>query len=136
MTTIKIDEMRSIEIIAEDCWEISRGVFYNVTIGEKFVTENFSIGSTIENISDLKFTPIYSPNREFVAISEASNPEVILMFYDFSDGKHWPGGYERECFDSMEEFYNKIDEALDKLREHYPLRRFVLSHNDASDRKI
>lgn len=139
---IQIDSNRSVRLSADGCWERAQGIYFEIISNNNVpLTRLHYIGGTAENTKNLEFELITSPQKDFIALTEKSFSNVILMFYDFSDNEYWPGGFQKDCSELKRDFtwnehYKNVNKVLDKLRAYYPHRNLVLSHQDSSNRKL
>jgi hypothetical protein len=129
VATIKIDENRSIVISAEDCWEISEGLSYQIA-ASSIITQ---FGGTTEFLDDLEFIVFKAEKSTLVAIVEASNPDVVLILHDFRDGNSWPFRHDTENY---AEAQARGESMLLRIKKEYPNKQLILSSQVPGNRKL
>jgi hypothetical protein len=127
--TIHLTNGNTIEIRADNCWEISQGLEYRISGSDI----SYRFGSTIDSTRDLKFLAIEVESGNLIAIVEAANPDVVLILHDFKNGNSWPFRYRTENYgDSLK----RGMEMLKRIKRQNTLQNYVLSQNVPGNRKL
>jgi hypothetical protein len=129
VATVQIGDKHSIVVSAEDCWEISQGLAYQIPASLLFAR----FGGTIESTDDLKFIALESESSNLVAIVEAANPDVVLVLHDFKDGNSWPYRHDTENYLDAN---IRGESMLTRVKEEYPNKQLILSSKVPGNRKL
>jgi hypothetical protein len=129
---IKVDDSYVIELTADVFWERSQAIYFEVHENGRSLHHYRVLGFTNEPPGDLDFRLLATPDRSFFAIVESSNPDVVLMFFDTSTRERWPG----TGGPPWDQHYIRMNNLIDKLRQHYPTRDLVLSHQVPGNRPL
>ncbi len=115
---------RSIVILTHDDYEISRGIYYQVNIGEETVVSTCWICGAAKDPNSLNYKIISALDGDLVGVYEETNPERILVLHEFSTGRSWPrGGPEEWTRDTN----NRGETLLEQLQQEYPDSNFRLN---------
>ena len=129
VATIKIDDKRSIVINAEDCWEISQELTYQIPASSIFAR----FGGTIESTDGLKFIALEAENSNLVAIVEAANPDVVIVLHDFKDANSWPYRHDTENYLDAD---LRGESLLTRIKVEYPNKQLILSSQVPGNREL
>lgn len=122
--TLDLDAKRKVRITAASGWEGAQPLYSEILDGSVVVSpRQHVLGFTIHPTSELYFAIIASHDKDFIAVVEKSNPNVILMFHRFSTGEHFPGNESL-----WSEYYDRMNGILDYLRRDIGRNELVLSH--------
>ena len=122
---------RSIIISADEMADISKGVFYEVKIGEEIVTPMRLICFSATDPDSLSFKTLSAVGGNLIGVYEESEPDKILALHDFSRGGTWPGGSPDK---SDWENNTAGGKLLEELQKEFPDRKFKLNPGDACGR--
>lgn len=124
-------DTRSIIISADEMADISRGVYYEVKIGEETVTRMRLICFSATDPDSLSFKTLSAVGGNLIGVYEESEPETILVLHDFSKGTAWPrGSPDKSDWDNN----TAGGKLLEELQKEFPDRKFKLNPGDACGR--
>lgn len=89
---LPVGDNRSIIILTDKDYEISRGIYYQVKIGEETVVSTCRICGAAKDPDSLTFKIVSASGGNLIAVYEETNPERILLIHDFNSGTSWPRG--------------------------------------------
>jgi hypothetical protein len=115
---------RSIVILTHDDYEISRGIYYQVKIGEEMVVSTCWICTAAKDPNSLNYKIVSALDGNLVAVYEETNPEKILALHDFSTGRSWPQCAPDEW---TRDANNRGETLLEQLQQEYPNSNFRLN---------
>ena len=124
-------DTRSIIISADEMADISKGVYYEVKIGEETVTRTCLICFSATDPDSLSFKTLSAGGGNLIGVYEESEPETILVLHDFSKGTTWPRGSPDK---SDWENNTAGGKLLEELQKEFPDRKFKLNPGDACGR--
>jgi len=119
---------RSIIISADEMAEISKGVYYEVRVGEKTVRPKRLFCYSATDPDSLSFKTLSAAEGNLVGVYEESQPERMLVLHDFSRGVTWPGGLPDK---SDWENNTAGGKLLEELQQEFPDRKFKLNPGES-----
>ena len=111
--------------------DISKGVYYEVKIGEETVTRTCLICFSATDPDSLSFKTLSAGGGNLIGVYEESEPETILVLHDFSKGTTWPRGSPDKSDWGNNTAGGKL---LEELQKEFPDRKFKLNPGDACGR--
>lgn len=124
---------RSIVILTHDDYEVSRGIYYQVKIGEETVVSTCRICGAAKDPNSLNYKIVSASGGDLIAVYEDTNPDRILALPDFRKGISWPRGAPHEW---SQEINNRGEKLLQQLQQEYPNSNFRLNNEAACGIKI
>jgi hypothetical protein len=115
---------RSIVILTHDDYEVSRGIYYQVKIGEETVVSTCRMCNAAKDPNSLNYKIVSALDGNLVALYEETNPERILALHEFSTGRSWPQGAPDEWSRDID---NRGETLLEQLQQAYPNSNFRLN---------
>lgn len=122
--SLPVGDDRSIIVVADSSYEISRTIYYQVKIGEKVVVSTCRICQAAKDPDSLNFKILSASSGNLIALYEETNPERILALHEFNKGMSWPRGAHDEW---SEEIDKRGERLLQQLRQEYPNSNLRLS---------
>jgi hypothetical protein len=108
---------RSITISGESCWEVGRGLHYEVKDQGKIVSPKFLFDVDEGHDSDHRYSLIYAENKSLVAVLDVkAAPPRVMAVYDFKSGDTW-STYHNETLGS---YTQKVRDLFLKLQQENP----------------
>ena len=124
---------RSIVVLTHDDYEISRGIYYQVRIGQETVVSTSLICNAAKDPNSLNYKILSASGGNLIALYEETNPERILALHDFNKGRSWPQGAPDEWTDDIN---SRGGELLKQLQQEYPNSHFKLNGGAACGIRI
>ena len=124
---------RAIVIMTDDDYEVSRGIYYQIRVGQETVVYTSRICSAAKDPGSLNYKILSASGGNLVALYEETNPERILALHDFSKGRSWPQGAPDEWTDDIN---SRGAELLKQLQQEFPNSSFKLNGGAACGIKI
>jgi hypothetical protein len=116
LVEIDVGHNRTISIYGENCWEISRAIYYEVQEGRKIIVPRtlWSFDDPDESYKALEF--ISAENQSLVGIFNPNRPiNEFFIVIDFKTGESWP-----QFMDGLEISSGKRKNFFKRLQKENP----------------
>lgn len=135
---LDVGQRRTVLITADNCWEISRPIFYEVTDGGKVITPTSYIDGDGGNDSHT-YSVVYAEGGALVSVLETTRaPQELVIMQDFKSGESWPRLRDTEVsYDlDVQEKWRGIFERLRRENPLLPIPKYFSDTFEPSSRGI